>query len=187
MASLKESHVGATTNIVIFLYVPLLKVSVPPILNMGMDLEEWKINLFPIGKIVELKNTLREDSTIYLHHPHLSILQIMEYQNLLVPWRGLHGCMMKILLLCRQSLKHMCKVVHHFIPLSCKGFLEQHFKRISCSIIFLFVSACDFFYGLDVTNLAKDRLVRVPTSCTQILSGTCKKKNKWRADLLWCH
>jgi hypothetical protein len=37
-------------------------------------------------------------------------------------------------------------VVHHFIPLSCKGFLEQHFKRISYSIIFLFISH-GFFPG----------------------------------------
>jgi hypothetical protein len=37
------------------------------------------------------------------------------------------------------SRRRICKIVHHFIPLSCKGFLEQHFKRISCSIIFLFI------------------------------------------------
>jgi hypothetical protein len=38
-----------------FLYDPLLKVSIPPILNMGDDLEECKSNIFPIRKIVDRK------------------------------------------------------------------------------------------------------------------------------------
>jgi hypothetical protein len=38
-----------------FLYVPLLRVSIPPVLNMGDGLEECKSNIFPIGKIVDLK------------------------------------------------------------------------------------------------------------------------------------
>ena len=38
-----------------FLYGPLFKVSVPPIFNMGNDLEECKSNIFPIGKIVDRK------------------------------------------------------------------------------------------------------------------------------------
>jgi hypothetical protein len=67
-----------------FLYGPLLKVSIPPILNMGDDLEECKRNIFPIGKIMDRKN-LQADSTIYLQNPHKSVLKIMEYQNLLVP------------------------------------------------------------------------------------------------------
>jgi hypothetical protein len=36
-----------------FLWGPLLRVSVPPVLNTGDDLEECKSNLFPIGKIVD--------------------------------------------------------------------------------------------------------------------------------------
>jgi hypothetical protein len=68
-----------------FLYGPFLRVSIPPVLNMVDDLEEFKSNLFPIGKIVDRKNNLRVDSTIYLQHLHLSALQIMEYQNLCVP------------------------------------------------------------------------------------------------------
>jgi hypothetical protein len=39
----------------IFLYGPLLRVSVLPILNMGDALEECKSNLFPIKKIVDQK------------------------------------------------------------------------------------------------------------------------------------
>jgi hypothetical protein len=50
MASLKESH-----KYYLFLYGPLLKVSIPPILNMGDDLEEYKSNIFPIEKIVDRK------------------------------------------------------------------------------------------------------------------------------------
>ena len=34
-----------------FLYVPLLRVSVPLVLNMGDGLEECKNNLFPIEKL----------------------------------------------------------------------------------------------------------------------------------------
>jgi hypothetical protein len=39
----------------IFLYGPLLRVSVPPVLNMGDGLEDYKSNLFPIEKIVDRK------------------------------------------------------------------------------------------------------------------------------------
>jgi hypothetical protein len=67
-----------------FLYVPLLRVSVLPILNMGDDLEECKSNIFPIGKIVDQKVPFDQIQP-YLQHPNLSILQIMEYQNLPVP------------------------------------------------------------------------------------------------------
>jgi hypothetical protein len=38
-----------------FLYDPLLRVSILPVLNMGDDLEEFKSNLFPIEKIVDRK------------------------------------------------------------------------------------------------------------------------------------
>jgi hypothetical protein len=38
-----------------FLYGPLLRVSIPPVLNMGDDLEECKSNIFPIEKIVDRK------------------------------------------------------------------------------------------------------------------------------------
>jgi len=81
------------------LYGPLLRVSAPLVLNMGDRLEECKSNFFPIEKIVDRKNTLPEDSTIYLQNLHLSVLQIMEYLNLIIPWRGLHGFLMKMLLL----------------------------------------------------------------------------------------
>jgi hypothetical protein len=37
------------------LYGPLLKVSIPLVLNMGDGLEECKSNIFPIGKIVDQK------------------------------------------------------------------------------------------------------------------------------------
>jgi hypothetical protein len=36
-----------------FLYGPLLRVSIPLVLNMGHNIEECKSNLFPIGKIVD--------------------------------------------------------------------------------------------------------------------------------------
>jgi hypothetical protein len=52
---------------------------------MGDRLEECKSNFFPIEKIVDRKNTLREDSTIYLQNIHLSVLQVMEYQNFPIP------------------------------------------------------------------------------------------------------
>jgi hypothetical protein len=38
-----------------FLYGRLLRVSIPPILNMGDGLAECKSNLFPVGKIVDRK------------------------------------------------------------------------------------------------------------------------------------
>jgi hypothetical protein len=38
-----------------FLYGPLLRISIPRVLNMGEDLEECKSNIFPIGKIVDQK------------------------------------------------------------------------------------------------------------------------------------
>jgi hypothetical protein len=68
-----------------FLYDPFLRISMPLVLNMGDDLEECKSIFFPIKKIVDRKNTLQAYSTIYLQHLHLSVLQIMEYQNLHVP------------------------------------------------------------------------------------------------------
>jgi len=34
-----------------FLYGPFLRVSVPPVFNMGDYLEEWKSNILPIGKL----------------------------------------------------------------------------------------------------------------------------------------
>jgi hypothetical protein len=43
-----------------FLYVPLLRVSIPLVLNMGDKLEECKTNLFPIGKIVDGKIPFEE-------------------------------------------------------------------------------------------------------------------------------
>jgi hypothetical protein len=36
-----------------FLYGPFLRVSIPPILNMGDDLKEYKSDIFPIEKIVD--------------------------------------------------------------------------------------------------------------------------------------
>jgi hypothetical protein len=38
-----------------FLYNPFLRVSIPPVLNMGDDLQECKSNVFPIEKIVDRK------------------------------------------------------------------------------------------------------------------------------------
>jgi hypothetical protein len=38
-----------------FLYGHLLRVSIPPVLNMGDNLEEYKSNIFPIRKIVDRK------------------------------------------------------------------------------------------------------------------------------------
>ena len=49
-----------------FLYGPLLKVSIPPVLNMWDDLEECKSNIFPIGKIVDRKISFKQiQSFIY--------------------------------------------------------------------------------------------------------------------------
>ena len=42
-------------NNCIFLHDPLLRVSIPPVFNMGNDLEECKSDLFPIRKIVDRK------------------------------------------------------------------------------------------------------------------------------------
>ena len=36
-----------------FLYGPLLRVSIPPVLNMGDDLKECKSNIFPIENFVD--------------------------------------------------------------------------------------------------------------------------------------
>ena len=41
-----------------FLHGPFLRVSVPPVFNMGNDLEEWKSDIFPIEKIVDWKISL---------------------------------------------------------------------------------------------------------------------------------
>ena len=51
---------------------------------------------------------------------------------------GLHGCLMKMCLLwaVAEGSVQSCPSFHYFLH---KGFLEQHFKRISCSIIFLLV------------------------------------------------
>jgi hypothetical protein len=38
-----------------FLYGPFLRVSIPPVLNMGDDLEECKSNIFPVRKIMDKK------------------------------------------------------------------------------------------------------------------------------------
>jgi hypothetical protein len=43
-----------------FLYGPLLRVSIPLVLNMGDGLEECKINIFPVGKIVDRKIPFEE-------------------------------------------------------------------------------------------------------------------------------
>jgi hypothetical protein len=44
---------GGDKKYFIFLYGPLLRVSIPPVLNMGDDLEECKNNLFHVGKMVD--------------------------------------------------------------------------------------------------------------------------------------
>jgi hypothetical protein len=38
-----------------FLHDPLLRVSIPPVFNMGNGLEECKSDIFPIEKIVDKK------------------------------------------------------------------------------------------------------------------------------------
>jgi hypothetical protein len=57
-----------------FLYDPLLRVSIPPILNMGDDLGECQSNLFPIGNIVDRK--------IPFEQIHPFIYNIRIYQSL---------------------------------------------------------------------------------------------------------
>jgi hypothetical protein len=72
--------------------------------------------------------------------------------------------------------KDLCEVVHHFVPL----FMRDSSRNIligSPTPSYFFSSPMGCF-GLGATDLVMDRLVRVPTSCTQILSGTCTKKNK---------
>jgi hypothetical protein len=54
-----------------YFYGPLFIVSVPPVLNMGDDIEECKSNLFPIRKNCGPKNTIQADSTIYLQYSHI--------------------------------------------------------------------------------------------------------------------
>jgi hypothetical protein len=44
---------GVDQKYFIFLYGPLLRVSIPLVLNMGDNLEECKSNLFPVEKIVD--------------------------------------------------------------------------------------------------------------------------------------
>jgi hypothetical protein len=69
-----------------FLYGPFLRVSIPPILDMGYDLEDYKSNFFPIGKILDRKIPFEHiQPFIYSICIDLSFLQIMEYKNLLVP------------------------------------------------------------------------------------------------------
>jgi hypothetical protein len=55
MESQKESHVGATTNIADSSTDPLLRVSIPPVFNMGNNLEDCKNDLFLVTKIVHRK------------------------------------------------------------------------------------------------------------------------------------
>ena len=43
-----------------FFYVPLLRVSIPPVCNMGNGLEEWKSDIFPIEKIVDRKISFKK-------------------------------------------------------------------------------------------------------------------------------
>jgi hypothetical protein len=65
----------------IFLCGPLLRVRIPLVLNMGEDLKECKSNLFPIEKLWTEKYPSRR----FNHLSTTLVLQIMEYQNLLVP------------------------------------------------------------------------------------------------------
>jgi hypothetical protein len=65
----------------IFLYGTFLPVSFPPIFDMGEILEECEGDSFPIRKNCEHRNNLLADLTIFLRHPHISNLQIWEYQN----------------------------------------------------------------------------------------------------------
>lgn len=108
---------GGEHKYCIFLYGPFLKVSIPLVLNMGDGLEECKSNLFPVKKNCGLKNTLQEDSSIYLQHLYLSFLKIMEYKNLPIPWRGLHGLFMKICLLWKvvKGFVQICPLFHSFV------------------------------------------------------------------------
>jgi hypothetical protein len=64
-----------------FLCGTFLPVSFPPMFDMGESLEECEGDLFPVGKKCEQRNNLLADLTIFLRHPHLSDLQIWEYQN----------------------------------------------------------------------------------------------------------
>jgi hypothetical protein len=57
-----------------------------------MTLRSEKV-IFSLSKKLWTKNTLRADSTIFLQHPHILVLQIMEYQNLIVPWAAVEGSM----------------------------------------------------------------------------------------------
>jgi hypothetical protein len=44
----------------IFLHGPLLIASIPPVFNMGNDLEECKSDIFPIKKIVDQKRSFKQ-------------------------------------------------------------------------------------------------------------------------------
>jgi hypothetical protein len=54
---------GGDHKYFIFLYVPLLRVSIPPILNMGNDLEECKSNI----SLTEKLWTEKYSSSIFIH------------------------------------------------------------------------------------------------------------------------
>jgi hypothetical protein len=44
---------GGDHKYFILLYGPFLRVTIPPVLNMGDNLEECKSNIFPVGKIMD--------------------------------------------------------------------------------------------------------------------------------------
>jgi hypothetical protein len=105
----------------IFLYGPLLKESIPLVLNMGDDLEDCKSNLFPIEKIVYQKNPSSR-----FNHLSTTSTSISPSNNGISKFtctlKGLHGFLMKLLLLwavaegSMQICPSFCSFVMEGIP-----------------------------------------------------------------------
>ena len=92
----------------------------------GEDLYEVRRWSFLCAKNCEQRNNLLTDLTICLGNPHLSNLQIWEYQNWLVPWkeRFLQSYyLMNMHWFYQHTLKDVHKILHHSIPLSRDSFL----------------------------------------------------------------
>jgi hypothetical protein len=57
-----------------------------------------------------------------------------------------------------KTLKDVCKILHHFIPLSHESLLKQQVNRIFCSIIFIFFRHRGFLGSARVIFLKRDKL-----------------------------
>ena len=84
----------------------------------------------------------------------------------------------------RQALKNVCKILHHFVPLSCDGFLNKQVNRILPSTVFLFFRHRGFLGCARVIFLKRDKIE------TQLaILGPCRGHalKTIKSSLLWYH